>query len=136
MNRRLSNPIVPHGLRRVLARGWALLLVVALLVLVGGGIAAAQSSFAFDLACRGVLTSGGGVNVYPSNNARMVGALGQSLAGSSQGPTVGVHGGYLHSVQPAMTTLTAAPATAPEQLNNTLSLPFISSFIRVIRGGC
>lgn len=106
------------------------------MLLLGSGIAYAQRSFAFDLACRGVLTSGGGVNVYPSTNVLMVGALGQPVAGASQGPTVGVYGGYLHSNRTPVTTSSDTLQLAPNDVETTVSLPFISSFIRVIRGGC
>ena len=126
----------PTGARRAgRTRAAAGLIAVAALVLTAS-IAFAQSSAAYDLACRGALTGGGGVLIAPSNTYGLLGVVGQSPAGESKSPNYGVRGGY---VQPgsfsAVVAANAATVSGAEQTNRSL-LPFLARVLRVVRGGC
>jgi hypothetical protein len=117
--------------RRLSAAAIAVALAAFLLT---AGVAFAQSSAGYDLACRGAFTSNGGLLTAPSNTYGMVSAFGQSPAGESKSPNYGIHGGY---VQPGAAAVTArADAVAnPAQTSRNL-LPFIGRVVRVVRGGC
>ena len=96
-------------------------------LLLTAGVAFAQSSAGYDLACRGALTA-------PSNAYGLLGAFGQSPAGESKSSNYGIHGGYVQPGAAAVMTRTDA-VTNPAQTNRNL-LPFIGRVVRVVRGGC
>jgi hypothetical protein len=62
------------------------------------GVAAAQSSQGYDLACRGTVSVAGSVQTLPNSSIGLVSAVGQPGAGLVRSSNYGVQGGY---VQPA-----------------------------------
>ena len=117
--------------RRLSAAASAVALAALLLT---AGVAFAQSSAGYDLACRGALTSSGGLLTAPSNAYGLLGAFGQSPAGESKSSNYGIHGGYVQPGAAAVMTRTDA-VTNPAQTNRNL-LPFIGRVVRVVRSGC
>lgn len=112
-------------------RTLAILVTVCAAVLLAG-VVVAQASENYDLACRGVLNSGGGYRITPSNSFAIIDAIGQPIAGISQNSTYGVYGGYVHPFEPAQ----SPPKPPPPDLGNELNLPFLAKAGRIIRGGC
>ena len=110
--------------------------LIALAALLTTGVALAQSSAAYDLACRGVLDGGGGQLTAPSGNFGVVGAIGQSPAGESRSPNYGVRGGYVQpGSPPAAATVPTARIAVGDQIERNL-LPFLGRVVRTVRGGC
>lgn len=123
--------------QRLARRRLALLLLTVMVALAGSSVALAQSSFGYDLACRNTVASGGGINTFPLNNAKMVGVLGQPVAGTSQSATFGVRGGAIQPFGASMTTgVSALAPSADFQADTVIALPLLSRFVRTIRGGC
>lgn len=93
------------------------------------GVAAAQSSANFDLACRGMLTATGGVRTLSGGNIALIGAAGQPGAGLSVTPSngIGVRGGY---VQPYSVEGQIAQAAVPADGH---FMPFIARAARIVR---
>lgn len=108
--------------------------LITLAALMTTGVALAQSSAAYDLACRGVLDGGGGQLTAPSGNYGVIGAIGQSPAGESRSTNYGVRGGYVQPDSPPAAT-TAVTLAVGDQIERTL-LPFLGRVVRVVRGGC
>ena len=73
----------------------AAITVALVALLLTAGVAFAQSSAGYDLACRGAFTSNGGLLTAPSNTYGILGAFGQSPAGESESPSYGIYGGYV-----------------------------------------
>lgn len=116
-------------------RGLVILAAACAAILLAG-IVVAQASRHYDLACRGVLDSGGGYRVTPSQQFALVDATGQPIAGISQSNRFGVYGGYIHPYKPAPSPSPEPPPDPPPAFANKLTLPFISQTMRVVRGGC
>jgi hypothetical protein len=113
----------------------ALLALIILAALATTGVALAQSSVAYDLACRGVLDSGGGQSTGTGGNVGVIGAIGQSPAGAARSTNYGVRGGYIQPSSPPAVAAAPAMIAADSQTGRTL-LPFLGKVMRVVRGGC
>jgi hypothetical protein len=138
------------GTLGVLARLWRTLIVgvLALLALLSATVAIGQSSNDFDLACRGILASGG--RVVESGDFAMTGTLGVPIVppkDSATAPTYavrsnnyGVRAGFLPAypngqrAAVAGTAQESAPAYSEQQMVQ--RLPIIEKFVRIVRGGC
>lgn len=124
--------------RARLQRRVALFVLVALIAVLGSGVAVAQSSLGFDLACRNNLTVTGGLSSYPENGLNLIGVLGQPTAGVSAATSVALRGGYLQplTVQAVHAEDAPAPPAISAQGDQILNLPLISKVVRIVRGGC
>ena len=144
-----SYPPTEHATLRKL-RHWRLLIVlaVAVLTLVAASVAIGQVSLNYDLACRGMLTAGGGVNT--TNDFAVVGSLGVPIIPPKDSDTTptyavrsadfAVRGGFLPAYPNGQraTLVTNAgesePATGEQALVQ--HLPIVRKAMRIIRGGC
>jgi hypothetical protein len=110
----------------------SVLMLVATLALLLAGVAVAQSSANFDLACRGTLDVAGTLRTSDSGSFSVIDAVGQPGAGISSSANFGVNAGYVqpYSIQ-GQANQSAAPA-AVEQ-NNRLNMPYIARIVQVIR---
>lgn len=113
-----------RGRRRMVA-----LLAVVCVSLLLTGVAVAQSSLNFDLACRGVLDSAGSYRLYLNNTIGLVDAVGQTGAGRSTSSNYGLRAGYL---QPRVAAVSADAATVDQETRR-LYMPIVYSFLRVVR---
>lgn len=118
---------LPQGWRG--RRRMVVLLAVVCVSLLLTGVAVAQSSQNFDLACRGVLDSAGSLRLYSNNTIGLVDAVGQAGAGRSTSPNFGLRAGYL---QPRVVAASADTATVDQETRR-LYMPFAYSFLRVVR---
>ncbi|HXF62230.1 MAG TPA: hypothetical protein VNK95_11475 [Caldilineaceae bacterium] len=124
-----------HGQRLSLSRGrrgrrrMVVLAAAVCVSLLLAGVAAAQVSQNFDLACRGVLDSAGSYRLYPNNALGLVDAVGQAGAGRSASSSYGLRAGYL---QPRAVAVSADAATV-DQGPWRLYMPIVYSFVRVVR---
>ncbi len=119
-------PINHLGTRRT-ARRVIWLAAAACLALSLIGVAAAQSSINFDLACRGMITVTGGVRPLSGGNMALIGSAGQPGAGRSTSARFGVRGGY---VQPYSIEGQVAQAAVPEDGH---FMPFIARAAHIVR---
>jgi hypothetical protein len=126
-------------------KGLKILILLAVLAasLSSSGLALAQSSFAVDLGCWGVLNSAG--DVQQTTSARLVYTVGAATAGSVSSSTARLNIGYVQD----MRTLQFASQAMAENVNLaaeqggaitrnpeakfTIHLPLLSRFVRIVR---
>jgi hypothetical protein len=114
-------------------RTTAIRLLLLALALVGSlsasGLALAQSTGQFDLACWGVFTAGGDLRV--STNARVQDAFGHLAVGDMISPTALVRQGHVqrHFIAP-----TPAPDPQPVTGENLVFLSSVWGFLKLVRG--
>ncbi|MCC6455170.1 MAG: hypothetical protein IT328_09535 [Caldilineaceae bacterium] len=140
------NPMhAPRRLRRVRV---LIAIAVATVTLLSGTIAFGQASQDYDLACRGLLTGGGGA--IASANYAVTGAFGIPVApprDSQTSPTYAVRSasyGLRAGFLPAYPTGQAATVAETSQQRSPASdeqatiqrLPLIFKVLYIVRGGC
>ncbi len=130
-----------------LRRGRSLVIaLVTMLTLLSAAVAIGQVSQDYDLACRGLVASGGGVT--SSGNFAVIGALGIPFAppkNSDTAPTYAVRsadfavrGGFLPGYPNGQSAGIADTGTTPTNSEQATvqHLPLIFKMRRIIRGGC
>lgn len=131
--------------RRLRPRARALIVaIVALLALLSATVAIGQSSQDFDLACRGILASGG--TVSSGGSFAVIGAFGIPFAppkNSDTTPTYAVRsndfavrGGFLPGYPTGHNIAATGNAPTIDAQTNFQHLPWITKVGRIIRGGC
>jgi hypothetical protein len=116
-------------------RRWRLAVLLALcLTLLSAGVAVAQYSTNFDLACRASINAAGGFRTNTANTIGAVDAVGQTGVGSgiATSANFGIRPGY---VQPSANTVQATvQSAAPDQAGPNVSrMPLIFDMVRVVR---
>jgi hypothetical protein len=134
---------VPSSLRR--ARALALI-VVTTVALLSATVAIGQASLAYDLACRSVISGGGGIvsgGVYGLH-----GTLGVPIAPPKEAelaPTYavrsadfGLRAGFLPGYSNALSVSKAGVSEASASPDQAFvqRLPWVTKFGRIVRGGC
>ena len=115
-----------------------LLILTAITALSVSGIAAAQSSPRFDLACWGVITPGGDLRTIGGSNVRftLADSVGQWTLGESYGSRYTVRSGYLSAfgVSGPATLFASAGEQAPDAqiyiplMRNSFRLVYVCSY--------
>jgi hypothetical protein len=110
-----------------------LLLTLAVIAALGvSGLALAQSSTLFDLACWGIFTNGGEVRV--STSAEIRDTFGQPAVGTMSSPTVIIRSGYAQNWSaPTVAQAQVEPAGEPISRTNVVHMPLLWSFIKQAR---
>jgi hypothetical protein len=135
----------PQRLRRVRV---LITVAVATFTLLSGTIAFGQASQDFDLACRSILTAGGGVST--NANYALIGALGvpivppkdsdtsptYAVRSASYGLRAGFLPGYPNGQSAAVVETSQQDAPALDEQTIIQHLPRISKVLFIIRGGC
>ena len=120
-------------IKRRYRRTTAIRLVLLVLALVGAlsasGLALAQSTNQFDLACWGIFTTGG--DLRASTNARVQDAFGHLAVGDMVSPTVIVRQGH---VQRFFIDTTPPPEPQPVTGENLIYLSSVWGFLKLVRG--
>jgi len=123
-----------------------ILAAVALAALLSATVAIAQASQNFDLACRSIMSGGGGTRTSASFG--VTAALGAPIAlpanpdtfptYSVRSANFGLRGGFLPGYPTDLGVTTAAHTTTPAEVEQSLVqwLPRIFKTIFIIRGGC
>jgi hypothetical protein len=135
-----------NGLRQPWRRGQTLILAcAALIALLSTTVAIAQSSANFDLACRSILASGGGIS--SGDNFAVIAVLGLPMVppqNSDTAPTYavrsadfGVRAGFLPGY-PNQQSATVVTQSAPAAREETFiqRLPWLLRVQYIVRGGC
>ena len=143
----MESPSIATNSQHPLRRGRAAIITaVTLLALLSATVAIGQSSQDFDLACRGIIASGG--TVSSGGNFAVIDAFGIPFAppqNSDTSPTYGirsadfaVRGGFLPGYPRGQSVTAATAGTAPTigSQTNVQRLPFIPNLRAIIRGGC
>jgi hypothetical protein len=125
---------------RTLRRGRTLVAgLVVVVALLTATVAIAQSSQNYDLACRSLMTAGGGVST--GTNFALIGALGVPIVppgDASTAPNYGVRAGFLpaypNSASAAVAEASQQAPPAHVEQNNVQRLPFIFGIQRIILG--
>jgi hypothetical protein len=106
------------------------LALVLLASLATSGVAVAQLSARYDMACRGTFANAGGTRLYTSQNFALTSSLGQPGVGRSTSANRGLRAGY---IQPAARAAAQVSAEGIEQDDHLLFLPKIGAAIQVLR---
>jgi hypothetical protein len=128
--------------RRRLRQRTAVLLIVAVMTFLAGGVAVAQSSYYFDLACRSLFTAAGGTAASVNVEIAVTGALGVPAVGTTAAATFAVRSGFLPGYpNNVVAAAQAQPAQITPALNQDdppviLRLPLLENVTRIVRGGC
>lgn len=135
------------GFRRPLGRVRTLIITLAaILAMLSATIVIGQSSQDFDLACRSIMSAGGGA--ITGGNFGVIAALGLPIVppkDSETAPTYAIRGGNFavrtgflpgYPNQPGATTVDAAAAPAVPEQDFVQRLPLINKVRILVRGGC